>query len=56
VCPATAPVTIPTATSTNGIRFFDGFEVTDSFPIPRLMGVFAAIENVTPGHAAVGYF
>ena len=30
-------------------KVFDGFEVTDSLPIPRLTGVFAAIENMTFG-------
>jgi hypothetical protein len=28
---------------------FDGFEVTDSLPIPRLTGAFAARENMTFG-------
>ena len=32
---------------------FDGFDVTDSLPIPRLMGVFAATENITLGALSV---
>jgi hypothetical protein len=32
---------------------FDGFEVTDSLPIPRLKSVFAAMENMTLGALSV---
>ena len=31
----------------------DGFEVTDSFPIPSATGVFAASENITFGALSV---
>ena len=34
-------------------KVFDGFDVTDSLPIPRLTGVFAAMENMTFGTLSV---
>lgn len=33
---------------------FDGFDVTDSLPIPRLTGVFAAMENMFVRHGFSG--
>jgi hypothetical protein len=32
---------------------FEGFEVTDSLPMPRRTGVFAAMENLTSGALSV---
>ena len=34
-------------------KIFDGFEMTDSLPIPRLTGAFAPIENMTFGALSV---
>src|SRR5580658_11153805 len=42
----------PMATGAYG-NFFEGLEVTDSLPIPRLMGVFDAMENMTSGALSV---
>jgi len=34
-------------------KTFDGFDVTESLPIPRRIGAFAAIENITSGALSV---
>ena len=34
-------------------KVFDGFDITDSLPIPRLTGAFAAMENMTFGALSV---
>lgn len=45
-------VRVSPAAGTYG-NVFDGLEVTDSLPIPRLTGVLAAMENMTLGALSV---
>jgi hypothetical protein len=49
---AAAVSTTPLGTGTYG-KIVEGFDVTDSLPIPRLIGVFAAVENMTFGALSV---
>ena len=49
---ATARLALKFAAGTYG-KIVDGFDVTDSLPMPRLTGAFAAMENMTSGALSI---